>query len=757
VGAYSSASTDKLYSLLPAAVREKDITEGEPLRALLRIIEAQADDIEADIGQLGRDAFIETCEPWAIPYIGDLVGNIPIFDESHVHEDGTASELFPDLSGPSLAPTIALSARADVARTIHFRRRKGTVAMLEDLARAVTGWSAHVVPMFSLLGWTQWLRNHIRMEAVRTLDLRSVERAGRVYGPFDTAMHTVDVRQIGDVEGWYNISNLAFFLWRLIAFPMTRAVARAAGPPGDFRFYFSQLGQSAPLFSRVRAPADDTPLSSELSVPRPIRPARFFADLQAYANLPGPHHFTDFYGLFEAFQNFNASSSPSLMVYRNGQPIMAEDVRCANLSQWRQPLAAHISIDVELGRLALGPQLVPADSVEVFYHYGFPAELGGGPYPRRAWLVKPASTVRVLIVDASGASNTFSTIGDALGHWATDGRHASVIRIQDNRTYSETLALNVSGGAAVDNFLTIEAADGFRPHLLLNGPLTIDGNRPDFTLTLGGLLIEGAIEVQGSLGGLRLLHTTLVPGISIAEQDPPVPPPATPPHSLQVAATNAGGEPANTELIVALAFSITGPLRIPEHVRALYALDSIIDGIGDMAIAGPVGNSVGPAVQLERSTLRGSIHLREIVLATEVIFDGLVTADRIQVGCVRFSYVVPGSQVPRRYNCQPDLAEQEAVDSAIAGGTALTAAQITAIRGEVDRRVQPVYTDLRYGQPAYLQLSLAGPSEIARGAEDGSEMGVYCHLKQPQREANLRQRLAEYVPFGLESGLIYET
>ena len=59
--------------------------------------------------------------------------------------------------------------------------------------------------------------------------------------------------------------------------------------------------------------------------------------------------------------------------------------------------------------------------------------------------------------------------------------------------------------------------------------------------------------------------------------------------------------------------------------------------------------------------------------------------------------------------------------------------------------------------PAYLQLSLNGPTEIAQGAADGSEMGVYCHLKQPQREANLRLRLKEYLPFGLDYGVIYVT
>ena len=35
---------------------------------------------EADLAQLHANAFIETCEPWAVPYIGDLVGWTPIDD-----------------------------------------------------------------------------------------------------------------------------------------------------------------------------------------------------------------------------------------------------------------------------------------------------------------------------------------------------------------------------------------------------------------------------------------------------------------------------------------------------------------------------------------------------------------------------------------------------------------------------------------------------------------------------------------------------
>ena len=69
----------------------------------------------------------------------------------------------------------------------------------------------------------------------------------------------------------------------------------------------------------------------------------------------------------------------------------------------------------------------------------------------------------------------------------------------------------------------------------------------------------------------------------------------------------------------------------------------------------------------------------------------------------------------------------------------------------------PRFTDTRYGRPAYAQLGLDCASEITKGAQDGSEMGAFSSLEQPQRETNLRVRLEEYLPFGLEPGLVYVT
>ncbi len=756
---YSTAPSDKLYHLLPAYIRERDFAAGEPLRALLGIVEQQADAIEEDIGQLYEDAFIETCEPWVIPYIGDLVGTTPLFDESRVRDGETAAELFRDLTGPSLKPSIALRARADVAKTIYYRRRKGTLPMLEELARDVTGWAAHAVEYFELLGWTQWVRNHLRMHALQTPDIRSVERMDRLDRAFDEICHTVDVRAISQHEGWHNIRNIGFFLWRLNAYRMDAVEARRLGGANDFRYHFSPLGNSAPLFSRLRREGDEAALATELHVPQAIRPARFFKDLTDYeALLPPRPGFTEFYGLFDAVPGFNVAPAPSMMVFVDGNPVPAENVHCRNLAVWSQPANADIAIDVTLGRLVIGPDHVPAGLVEVYYHYGFPADLGGGPYRRRAWLTDPQFAERVLQVDATGAPGTHGTINAALAQWVADGGLDTIIRIADNRTYNEALAIDAAPAAG--NFLALEAADGSRPHVQLDGAMRIAGDRPDYTVSLGGLLVEGAVEVTGSLRRLRILHSTLVPGGSIAEPDPdlPLPPPVPVPASITAADLLPDGSPANAEFAVELAFSICGPIRLPETADGLYGLDSIIDGVGVDAISGTgAANADGPALHLERVTVIGDVRVRQIDYATEVVFDGLVRADRIQVGCVRFSYVRPGSRTPRRYRCQPDLAERKAIAEAEADAGPLTDPERDAIRQILRRRVKPEFTAEDYGLPAYLQLSLNAPREITTGAGDGAEMGAYCHLKQPQREANLRLRLEEYLPFGLEYGVIYVT
>ena len=131
----------------------------------------QVNVLAESLEQAYDDQFIETCAPWVAPYIGDLIG-------------------YRTLHG--VVPQVA-SPRAEVANTIRYRRRKGTVTVLEQLAHDVTGWPARAVEFFELLATTQYV-NHVRGHAAATADLRDagrLELAGGFQGrPFDGFAHT---------------------------------------------------------------------------------------------------------------------------------------------------------------------------------------------------------------------------------------------------------------------------------------------------------------------------------------------------------------------------------------------------------------------------------------------------------------------------------------------------------------------------------------------------------------------------------------
>jgi len=156
----------------------------------------------------------------------------------------------------------------------------------------------------------------------------------------------------------------------------------------------------------------------------------------------------------------------------------------------------------------------------------------------------------------------------------------------------------------------------------------------------------------------------------------------------------------------------------------------------------------------------GQIQVHAIELGENSIFNGRITVARRQYGCLRFCYVTPGSRTPPRYNCQPDLVETAIAERlrSEARENNLPVPTPEEIEGaqQCERlRVKPQFNSTRYGTPTYCQLAHTCAEEIKRGADDESEMGVFHDLHQPQREANLRVRLDEYIPAGADVGIIY--
>jgi hypothetical protein len=244
--------------------------------------------------------------------------------------------------------------------------------------------------------------------------------------------------------------------------------------------------------------------------------------------------------------------------------------------------------------------------------------------------------------------------------------------------------------------------------------------------------VAGTVLVAGALGELRISDCTLVPGGGLE-------PDGTPSDAGAASVALDGGSLDR----VRIEHAIVGRVELPDE-STLEASDSVLDGLGATALAGDASGAVaGPVSSLERCTAIGAVRVRTLELASDSIFTASVNATRVQRGCVRFSYApFDSSQTPRRYRCQPDMAI-EAADP--------------ADEARVRAHLVPAFTSLDYGHPAYCQLAARCPVEIRTGASNGAEMGVFNSLLQPQREANLRLRLDEYLPFGLEPGLIYVT
>jgi hypothetical protein len=441
-----SFDAERIYELLPAIYRIRDADQGEPLKGLLSVIADQVGVLEEDLAQLYEDQFIETCAPWVVPYIGDLIGYRALHN---------------------IVPKIG-SQRSEVAHTIGFRRRKGTAAMLEQLARDVTAWNARAVEFFQLLGWTQWTPNHIRPKNFHAPDMREWETLVKIDGPFDTVAHTVDVRHVATGQGKYNIQNIGIFLWRLEAYSLTNSPAFQLDAK---RFLFHPLGYDTQLFTNPVTEDEVTHLAEPINVPAPI--SRRVLD----AYLP---------------QYYGDGASVSL----DGVPI--EKIVACDLSGWVHTApAGKIAIDPVLGRIAFGdaqngPPLVT-------FHYGFSDDMGGGEYDR-------AATFDALLNPVETVPAPHATIQDALNAVGAGG----VVEISNSGRYMETPAINVNAGQRVE----LRAANEHRPTIVIGGDLIISG-AADSEVTLNGLLIAGgAIRVSGALRTLRLRHCTVLPSLN---------------------------------------------------------------------------------------------------------------------------------------------------------------------------------------------------------------------------------------------------
>jgi hypothetical protein len=744
---------DHLYGLLPAVYQQRDAAQGYPLRDLMRILASQAALIEADIAAQYDDWFIETCAPWVVPYIGELVGWSPAFQAATLGQDGRRLRR-------GLAA--AQAPRREIANSVGHRRRKGAASLLAHAAQDAAGYPVWTVEFYRRLQRMQHL-DHLQPERGRLIDLRDPRFLERTEGPWDDLARSADVRRINSSrgQGRYSPAAVGAFVSRLQTLSVTRTPASQHEDIAPQCYSFSLLGQDTALWLAPGDPAGAPPDGPELGGPGPVTRSLLRGPLGEGRRPPAAGAWDLVYG-----------EGRSLAIYclnwlgRGPMTLVPSDsIICADLTRWsyRAP-RHHVLVDPILGRMVFPANQRP-DRVQVSYHFAAPALLGGGEYARPD---APPADARVYRVRASGgqasrADHPFATLQEALDRWRRDssapsGPRVGVIELIESGVYPGPVSVRLAPGTT----LYLRAANRVRPVVRL---VDLQADHPDAMsvrggagsrLILDGLIVTGrGLVVHGPVHqedapdhapdvcDVTVRHCTLVPGWSL---DCDCRPRHAAEPSIVLDASSAR---------LRVSHSMVGAIQVAaDEFRTEPVEITIADGIVDatdregLAISSTTGGAAFAVLKVVRATVFGAVQVHAVQLAENAIFASPLLVARRQLGCMRYSFAPHGSRTPRRHRCQPDLALQ-AIDPGLVGA---------ARDAETERvllRVAPQFESERYGAADYGRLVHGCCEALWRGADDESEMGAYHDLYEPQRLASLRTRLDEYTAADMQSGVIF--
>jgi len=734
--AYERYYAEKLWELVPSHHKHEDGIAERPgtLRAFIELIAEQAALLRRSNDRLWDDAFIDLCDDWAVPYIGDLVATRMV---SALNKRGR---------------------RVDVAKTIYYRRRKGTPRVLEELIADITGWEGKVVESFRFLARCAHRLDPAVSERVDPspgwANLRSVRLAEQADGPWDPFAHTADLRVSHGEAGRWNIPKVSFHLFRLTAISLHGVTPRARATAGTFTF--DPSGRDVQLFMpRHRGaghPWDEWQSARPWEVPAPMGcrvlghaeyvisralVARLLADgvPAAAVNELGPvvgQTFPTEDALHDHLATLTAPTVAILMasgVYdalRAGalidecgkqalwpsaveivptpsapgpsSPVRRERMAAAGLGDWTLTAAAvDALVDPGRGRFKLlAPPAAPG-AVRVTCTYGFGGELGAGGYDRRAHLIDSPDVV----------APTGGTIDAAT--FPSDGGHLSgSVELIDSATYT------VTGNPTGVRRLVVQAANFQRPYVRLAAPWSFTAAAGiEATLVIEGLWIGAAVaaelRLEGTWKSVVLRHVTLDPGGVDTDG-----------VALPAVRLRINGQLDELQIASSIATCIElGPAGV---VDSVVVSDSILDArqVGGVAISLPRGG-----VDLRRTTVLGGLAVERLYASEALVTDHIEVTDT-QVGCFRFSSAPPGSRLPHPYRW-------------------------------VHWTGGPVFTSTRFGDAGYVWLADTAPDELVNGGENDREIGAWCSALNPIKEASLLAKVEEYLPFGLMPIFIRET
>ncbi|WP_028066878.1 hypothetical protein [Solirubrobacter soli] len=556
----TTPSDELLRRLLPSYYWLRDAESGEgTLAALVRSLAEQYDELRLDLDRLYDDLFIETCGPAQVPLIGDGVGLLG---------------LAPD-AGPGVGD------RAWVGRIVGLRRRKGMLATIARGVTAATGWAAYVQEGRTVTATTHSVRD--TGDPGGFAEVSGRRPAARLREPWSTVPRSASISGHAVLAGepappvmparagYPAPAAVAVSVWRLQSYWVARRSARPAGLASR-AFHLDPLGRDVQLFAPPSAPADPqlAPGPSELPLPLTVDRLR------------------------EALEG-----RPPVVLGGCGR-IVAGD-----LANWEGALGeADAIVDPVRGRALLAE---PRLALDVSYAYGFPGELGGGPYGT-------AGDYRTVRPGARELRVTRGVVDALAGALAEARDHDADIVIEDSGTYlADAGAWRVE--VARDRVVRLASAPAAAP--LLDGDLHVrieHGGR----LELSGFTLNGSLSVEGE-GELAVEHCTLAPRET----------------SLR----------AGSDVAVVLSHTILGGVMGVHLALRTTIVDGRLEAAG--------------TADLDRVTALGPVDAA-VLLARDCLFTRPVLAG---AGVVETSYLPDGSRVPQTFGCTGPAAGEVRLES----------------------------------------------------------------------------------------------
>lgn len=775
---------EKLWTTIPEAFREEDGLANTPgqLRAFIETLAGHAAILRRSQDKLWDDQLIELCSEWAVPYIGELVGTRLV---SALNRRGR---------------------RIDVAKTIYYRRRKGTPRILEELVADITGWEGKLVEEFRRLGR---LRHGLDPAPAPlagrftgTLpgglaDLRNARGAELATGPFDEFHHTPDFRRPHGRDGRYGIAKIALHLYRLASTALDD-VQPAPGPSAG-TFTFDPSGRDIPLFirrhrtdDRARFNWEDWQTAQEWELPAPmncrvLNHAEFVVTEAALLSLrpmlinPGGLSGADADAALAQLRPFRKHRFPTEARLRTltGQITPAFATALQVEAVWEEFL--RLTLLKDCGKHALlsaGGLSANTNDASVYVRVGntVPSRentVAGNlatwalTVSQRDWVIDPARG-RLLWVGAGAAPTPL------VGHYYGFSGSIGAGGYDRSDALIDVTTHTISGGGAIQT--TNSAVANFLP--------------PDAGLMPDGTPRRAVVEIVDSRTYTSVGNRSAITDLEIRAAN------RQRPYVLltQHWALNTGANTESTLLIDGLWIGASGGARNVE-LRGDYETVTLRHVTLDPGGRNAQNQTIPPVTlrivgSVERLIIENSI-VGPIRLATGGTVERIEISDSIVDGrnvANQQAIVADNGQVSlERVTVfgELDIEWLYASEALITGFADVTNTQEGCFRfsAVLERRnpllpisasnphsrmprpyeshflahVTGFFTSTVFGQPGYAQLSEAAPATLQRGAENGSEIGAFSHLLNPIKADSLRAKVDEFAPFGVLLFTIFET